>query len=653
MATQLGRAAFLVAVVALAMFPQAAAGELKYVDLSPAGESASAPRLASDGAGDVIAIWREVDGGQSSIRAAYRRKGAAFGPAARISAPAVSTESPDLTMDRLGNAVAVWQRSNGHDSVVQAAVRPAGGNWSEPVDLSAPGDIAFSADVAGEAGQLTAVWLVLRDRTTLVQSSSRSIEGTWKKAETVSGPIGNSYAPAVAMDDHGGAVAAWQWSNGAFLMVQAALRVATGDWSEPQVLSAPGRSASRPQVAMDGNGNAFAAWIRYNGSWAAAQSAHRPAGGSWEPAGDLSERGGNASGLDLALNRRGDAAVTWVQTDLTTSGDLWSSFRPAANRKWSSPIPVTRSWSGLQSRVAIDDAGNATTVWSGVGTVSASFRPVGEAWQEDYLLSDFDVVSAHPAVVTQAPREAAAIWVRSGKEDDRIQQVFYDVNTSKEERQDEEEEGGDEGDEEDTVDGETFEGTPKADTLVGTPGNDVFWGHGGNDTIDGRGGRDIVYGGPGNDRIAGGRGADRLFGGAGADRILGGGGRDVLRGGLGPDVLRGGSGNDVIFGLGGDDSVDAGRGRDFVYGGLADDRIFGGTGADQLFGGAGADRMFGARGPDLLDGGYGHDMLSGDSGDDTIRGLDHAADVVRGGRGLDVYSLDRWLDRARSIESRL
>jgi hypothetical protein len=30
-------------------------------------------------------------------------------------------------MDKLGNAVAVWQRSNGHDSVVQAAIRPAGG----------------------------------------------------------------------------------------------------------------------------------------------------------------------------------------------------------------------------------------------------------------------------------------------------------------------------------------------------------------------------------------------------------------------------------------------------------------------------------------------------------------------------------------------
>ena len=43
-------------------------------------------------------------------------------------------------MDKLGNAVAVWQRSSGHDSVVQAAIRPAGGPWGEPQDLSRPGE---------------------------------------------------------------------------------------------------------------------------------------------------------------------------------------------------------------------------------------------------------------------------------------------------------------------------------------------------------------------------------------------------------------------------------------------------------------------------------------------------------------------------------
>jgi RTX calcium-binding nonapeptide repeat (4 copies) len=672
MATRITRTAFVVAVVALAVFAQGATGELKQVDISPGGESASAPRIASDGAGNIVAVWRAVDGDHSYVRAAFRPKGAAFGAGEQLSVDSAATESPELAMDRLGNAVAVWQRSNGQDSVVQAAVRPAGGRWSEPKDLSAPGDSAFSADVAVEGGQMTAVWLILRDRRTIVQSSSRTIAGDWKPAATLSGPVGNTSAPAVAMDGHGGAVASWLWSNGGFLVVQAASRPAAGTWSEPEVLSGPGRSASRPQLAVDANGNAVVAWARYNGSWAAAQVAERPAGGTWQAARNLSRRGGNAYSLDLTVNRRGDVAATWIQSQLAETGDLWSAFRPARSRNWSGPILVSESWQGLQARVAIDEAGNATALWAGSSSISASFHPVGEAWQKDYLLSSFDDVAAQPAVTTQAPREATAVWIRSGKNDDLVQGVFYDVNTSKQEQEEEEEEEEEEEDEGDSdLEGETFKGTAKADRLVGTPGNDVFYGYGGNDSIDGRGGRDIVFGGRGDDRLAGGRGADRLFGGSGddrlvggrgadrlfggsgVDRILGGRGRDTLRGGIGPDVLRGASGSDVLYGMADADDVDSGPGRDLVYGGLADDRISGGSGTDRLFGGAGGDRLLGGPGPDLLTGGYGHDTLSGDSGDDVLRGLDRTADVALGGSGLDVYSLDRWLDRASSIETRL
>jgi hypothetical protein len=173
-------------VVALLVFPNVAGGELKPFDVSPLGVSGSEPRIASDGAGIVITVWREVDGDQSSIRAAFRAKGAAFEPARRISVPVADTESPEVAMDRLGNAVAVWHRSTGRDSVVQAAVRPARGEWSEPQDLSAPGDVAIDTDVAVEAGRVTAVWTAIREHWPVVQASSRSIDGPWEAVKTLS-----------------------------------------------------------------------------------------------------------------------------------------------------------------------------------------------------------------------------------------------------------------------------------------------------------------------------------------------------------------------------------------------------------------------------------------------------------------------------------
>jgi hypothetical protein len=240
----------------------------------------------------------------------------------------------------------------------------------------------------------------------------------------------------------------------------------------------------------------------------------------------------------------------------------------------------------MKAEIALDEAGNATAVWVGGFSASASYKPQGQSWQDDYLLSGYDIESSSvtPAVTAQSPDNAMAVWVSEDKTDDRIEAVAYDANTSAREHEDEGDDEGDDdggGDEGDDEGEDVFQGTPQADTLVGTPGNDVFYARGGNDVIVGRGGRDVVYGGPGNDLIVGGRGSDRLFGGPGRDRILGGHGNDLLQGNAGRDVLR------------------------------------------------------------------------GNSGDDSLGAHDRNHDRVFGGTGFDQYQLDRWLDRARSIESRL
>jgi Ca2+-binding RTX toxin-like protein len=349
---------------------------------------------------------------------------------------------------------------------------------------------------------------------------------------------------------------------------------------------------------------------------------YRPAGGSWGPPTNLSNRGGKAADLDLAIARGGDAVALWTQKVRARYADLWSSSRPAGAAHWGKGELATGRWQGLQARVAIDDGGNATVVLAGSQTISASFKPAGEHWQADYLLSSYDVRAVQPAVTTHSSRNATAVWVGLGEEDDGIQSVSYDIDTSAKENQESEseddsadqgdDEGGDGGDDE----GEMFMGTGNADALVGTSGNDVFYGLGGNDVIDGRGGRDVIYGGPGNDRIVGGKGSDRIFGGAGRDRIT------------------------------------SGRGRDLVFGGSGNDRIAGERSSDRLFGGAGRDRLSGGRGDDVLVGGPGRDVQLGNTGNDTLLARDRYRDKAFGGSGLDRYRLDRWLDRARSIESR-
>src|SRR4029453_6929819 len=130
----------------IVLFPQAGGSELKPDTISPTHRSGSEPQLVSNGSGDVVAVWRDVDDNAESIRAAFRPRYGGFGDSETISVPALAAESPHVAMDRLGNAVAVWHVSTtGRDSIVQAAVRPPGGARTPPPLLSDPGEPAFGA----------------------------------------------------------------------------------------------------------------------------------------------------------------------------------------------------------------------------------------------------------------------------------------------------------------------------------------------------------------------------------------------------------------------------------------------------------------------------------------------------------------------------
>ncbi len=153
----------------------------------------------------------------------------------------------------------------------------------------------------------------------------------------------------------------------------------------------------------------------------------------------------------------------------------------------------------------------------------------------------------------------------------------------------------------------TISGTQTPDVLRGTPGRDVICGLGGNDRLIGFGGNDVLVGGPGD---------------------------DVLDGGAGKDQLHGGPGRDQLYGRAGNDG------------------LFGGSGNDRLFGASGVDRLVAGGGNDVLLGGGNSDTMLGGTGRDTFFARDGRRDVVNGGSGRDTATIDRGLDRLRSIERR-
>jgi hypothetical protein len=77
-----------------------------------------------------------------------------------------------VAFDASGNALAVWDRSNGTNQIVQSSFRPAGGAFAAPVDLSATGQDASAPQVAfGASGKAIAVWQRSNGTNEIVQAA--------------------------------------------------------------------------------------------------------------------------------------------------------------------------------------------------------------------------------------------------------------------------------------------------------------------------------------------------------------------------------------------------------------------------------------------------------------------------------------------------
>lgn len=571
---------------------QAVPGWLAPQDLSAAGQDAATPQVAVDPFGNAVAVWERTDGTHSRVQAAVHPAGGAWQlPAQDLSASGQDAEAPQVALDPAGNAIAIWHRSNGTNTIVQGAFRPAGGAWQLPAqDLSAPGQNAENPQIAFDSsGNAVAVWSRLDGSNFIVQAAFRPTGGAWQvPAQDLSAVGADGAEPHVALDAAGNAVAVWRRPNGANFIIQAAVRPAGGPWQLPaQDLSAAGQDAFLPRIAVDPAGNAVAVWRRSNGTNSIVQAAARPAGGPWQlPGQDLSASGQNANNPQVAVDRFGNAVAVWqrpeggsnvVQAALRPSGSAWL---PAENLS-ASGLPAS------DPHVGFDSAGNAVAVWKR-SVMQAAVHPAGGSWQ-----SPVDLAAANPGqpeLAVDPGGNAVAVWYRPDGANDIIQAAAYDAtppelrNVVVPRRGFARQRLTFSVDPFDTWsplgppvwnfgDGKTASGATVTHTFArrgsftvtvtqvdavanqtvatrqlvlriarcfGSAATQV--GSSGNDRIRGTRRADVIVALRGNDRVRGGRGKDKICGGKGRDRLFGEGGNDRLNGGPGRDFCSQGGG---------------------------------------------------------------------------------------------------------------
>src|SRR5262249_17980987 len=149
-------------------------------------------------------------------------------------------------------------------------------------DLAAPERGASAVQLAaGTAGDVVAVWLERRGDDVLAVAATRPAGGAWAASQPPSAPGQDAAALPLARHPPADALATWQRSDGANVVIQASFRPAGGTWSAATTLSAAGQDAYHARAALDDRGDALVVWGRSDGSHTIVQAAELPPGGAW------------------------------------------------------------------------------------------------------------------------------------------------------------------------------------------------------------------------------------------------------------------------------------------------------------------------------------------------------------------------------------
>ena len=173
-------------------------------------------------------------------------------------------------MDNQGNVIAVWSQSlSNMASNIGTSRYAAGRSWDTPTlletdDVGSAGVPEVTMDRSGNA---VAVW-VQSDGTYYNVWANRYIKGNgWGKPARVEGNAGDASGPALGTDSLGNVMAVWTQSDGVRFNIWANRYTAGGSWGTPTLVeSANAGSASNPLIAVDDAGDAVAVWLQSDGT---------------------------------------------------------------------------------------------------------------------------------------------------------------------------------------------------------------------------------------------------------------------------------------------------------------------------------------------------------------------------------------------------
>lgn len=404
---------------------------LPFTRLSDNQRGSASPQLAIAKDGTATAVWYRSNG---LLQTTTRPPGGSFGAATDLVGSGSEAAMPQLAIAPDGTATIVWRRvTDANEFIISAAIRPPGGSFGTPVDISAPAvrsggfDILDGLHIAvANDGTTTVVWLRRDDSSNrIVEATTRNPGGSFSTPLNISvaGLIGE---PQIEVADDGTTTVVWSRRDNApdsLTVVQAATRLPNGSFSAPIDISPPtGEVLGSPNIAAADDGTTTVVWSRKDydvpGSPPSAiQAATRPPGGSFSTPIELPGSRPEGGVPRLAIAPDGTATVVWGWSDGSSTYAIKAADRsPGGN--FGNPVNIStpgQFFGGPKIMVAAD--GTTTVISSrtdGPNTVYAAKRPPGGTFGPQVNISGSGTgADAGPYELAIAPDGVATVvWYR-------------------------------------------------------------------------------------------------------------------------------------------------------------------------------------------------------------------------------------------------
>lgn len=229
------------------------------------------PRVAVSAAGDAIAVWSRATAGSAHLWGNRFVPGSGWGTVERIDSDAGDARAAQPGIDRDGNAVVVWEQFDGTRQSIWANRYVVGTGWATPrvIEANDASDAQAPQLIVDAVGNALAVWQqadAAGEREKIWANIYRAGDD-WGTAQGIGGgDAGDASHPHIAIRN-GKGFAVWQQAVGARTAI-VARRYANGSFSNAAdaftVVSDFATSASLPRVAVDSQGNAVVVWNQQN-----------------------------------------------------------------------------------------------------------------------------------------------------------------------------------------------------------------------------------------------------------------------------------------------------------------------------------------------------------------------------------------------------